>query len=161
VNYYTRRISRSQEIPEEENEPREVYPNPDPTEMGWEVYPLGLLETLARINFNYNFPKLYITENGAAYDDSVGEDGHVNDPLRVKYLQSHFKSVSKAIKMGVPVKGYFVWSLLDNFEWAHGYSKRFGLIFVDYGTQDRVLKDSAWYFKEVIKTNQVLEKMQE
>lgn len=161
VNYYTRRISRSQEIPEEENEPREVYPNPDPTEMGWEVYPPGLLEILARINFDYNFPKLYVTENGAAYDDSVGEDGHVNDPLRVRYLQSHFKSVSKAIKMGVPVKGYFVWSLLDNFEWAHGYSKRFGLIFVDYGTQDRVLKDSAWYYKEVIKSNQVLEKMHE
>ena len=161
VNYYTRRISRSQELPEDENEPRELYPNPNPTEMGWEVYPPGLSEILARINFDYNFPALYVTENGAAYDDSVGEDGHVNDPLRVQYLQSHFKSVSEAIKMGVPVKGYFVWSLLDNFEWAHGYSKRFGLIFVDYDTQERVLKDSARYYKEVIKANQVLEKMQE
>jgi beta-glucosidase len=161
VNYYTRRISRSQELPEDENEPRELHPNPNPTEMGWEVYPPGLSEILARINFDYNFPKLYVTENGAAYDDSVGEDGLVHDSLRVQYLQSHFKSVSEAIKMGVPVKGYFVWSLLDNFEWAHGYSKRFGLIFVDYDTQQRVLKDSAWYYKEVIKANQVLGKMQE
>ena len=118
-----------------------------------------VFEILARVDLDYNFPKLYVTENGAAYADALNDDGRVNDPLRVKYLQSHFKSVSKAINIGVPVKGYFVWSLLDNFEWAHGYSKRFGLIYVDYGTQERVLKESALYYKEVIDANQVLEKM--
>jgi beta-glucosidase len=161
VNYYSRRISRSQEIPEEQNEPREVYADPNPTEMGWEVYPQGLFDILARIDLDYNFPKLYVTENGAAYDDSVGENGQVNDPLRVNYLQSHFKSVAKAIQIGVPVKGYFVWSLLDNFEWAHGFSKRFGLIYVDYETQVRILKDSARYYQEVIKYNQAKKKLKE
>jgi beta-glucosidase len=125
--------------------------------MGWEVYPDGLYEILGRIHFDYNFPKLYITENGAAYPDVINAQGQVEDPLRFDYLKEHLKSVSKAIAMGVPVNGYFVWSLMDNFEWAHGYSKRFGLIYVDYETQERILKSSAKWYQTVIKSNAIVE----
>ena len=157
INYYTRGIVRSTEIPEAENEPQTLFPNPNPTDMGWEVYPPGLFEVLARVHFNYNFPMLYITENGAAYPDQLDENGQVDDPLRKVYYREHLKSVSKAIDTGVAVKGYFAWSLLDNFEWAHGYKMRFGLIYVDFATQQRVLKNSAKYYRDVIKANQVLE----
>ena len=157
INYYTRRISRSDVISEEENEPQQVFPNPEHTEMGWEVYPPGLFETLARIHFDYNFPKLYITENGAAYPDTLDQEGKVVDPGRIAYLQEHLKSLSRAIAIGVPVQGYFVWSLMDNFEWAHGFSKRFGIIYVDYENQERVLKSSAEWYRDVIATNRVPE----
>ena len=157
VNYYTRGIARSKDLPETENEPQTLFANPNPTEMGWEVYPQGLFETLGRIHFDYNFPKLYITENGAAYPDTLNEEGLVLDPLRIAYYQAHLKSVSQAIAMGVPVKGYFAWSLMDNFEWAHGYSKRFGLIYVDFESQERILKSSAKYYHDVIEANQVIE----
>ena len=157
VNYYTRGIARSKDLPEIENEPQTLFANPNPTEMGWEVYPQGLFEILGRIHFDYNFPKLYITENGAAYPDTLNEEGLVIDPLRIAYYQAHLKSVSQAIAMGVPVKGYFAWSFMDNFEWAHGYSKRFGLIYVDFETQERILKSSAEYYRDVIEANQVIE----
>ena len=157
VNYYTRGIARSKDLPEIENEPQTLFANPNPTEMGWEVYPQGLFEILGRIHFDYNFPKLYITENGAAYPDTLNEEGLVIDPLRIAYYQAHLKSVSQAIAMGVPVKGYFAWSFMDNFEWAHGYSKRFGLIYVDFESQERILKSSAEYYRDVIEANQVIE----
>lgn len=157
INYYTRGIVRSTEIPEGENEPQTLFANPNPTDMGWEVYPQGLFDILARVHFDYNFPMLYITENGAAYPDQIDEDGLVDDPLRTAYYREHLKAVSKAIEIGVPIKGYFAWSLLDNFEWAHGYSMRFGLIYVDYETQQRVLKNSAKYYRDVIQANQVIE----
>ena len=157
VNYYTRGIARSKDLPEIENEPQTLFANPNPTEMGWEVYPQGLFEILGRIHFDYNFPKLYITENGAAYPDTLNEEGLVIDPLRIAYYQAHLKSVSQAIAMGVPVKGYFAWSFMDNFEWAHGYSKRFGLIYVDFESQKRILKSSAEYYRDVIEANQVIE----
>jgi beta-glucosidase len=157
VNYYTRGVVRSEAIPEAENESRTVFVNPNPTEMGWEVYPEGLYEILGRIHFDYNFPKIYITENGAAYPDTVDEHGQVDDPLRIAYIKGHLKSVSKAIEAGVPVKGYFAWSLMDNFEWAFGYAKRFGLIYVDFETQKRILKNSANWYKGVIGANEILE----
>lgn len=157
INYYTRGIVRSKEISEAENDPQTLFPNPDPTDMGWEVYPQGLFDILARVHFDYNFPQLYITENGAAYPDQLDEDGQVADPLRIEYYREHLKAVSQAIEIGVPINGYFAWSLLDNFEWAHGYKMRFGLIYVDYETQQRVLKNSAKYYREVIKANQVIE----
>ncbi|MGW8226908.1 MAG: GH1 family beta-glucosidase, partial [Anaerolineales bacterium] len=156
VNYYTRWVVRSEDIPEEENEPQTVFANPNPTEMGWEVYPEGLYEILGRIHFDYNFPKIFITENGAAYPDVINTKSRVEDPLRIAYLNGHLKSVSRAIAMGVPVKGYFVWSLMDNFEWAHGYSKRFGLIYIDYETQERVLKSSAEWYGKVVNSNAVI-----
>ena len=157
VNYYTRGVVRSESIPEAENEARTVFLNPNPTEMGWEVYPEGLYEILGRVHFDYNFPKIYITENGAAYPDVIDEMGKVEDPLRIAYIRDHLISVSKAIAAGVPVKGYFAWSLMDNFEWSYGYSKRFGLIYIDFETQDRILKSSAHWYRDVIQSNAVIE----
>jgi beta-glucosidase len=157
VNYYTRHVVRSIEIPEAENAPRTVFLNPERTEMGWEVYPEGLYELLGRLHFDHRFPALYVTENGAAYPDRIGADGQVGDPLRVAYLKAHLSEVARAVAAGVPLRGYFVWSLLDNFEWAHGYSKRFGLIYVDYRTQQRVLKTSAHWYRRVIAANAVMD----
>ena len=150
VNYYSRNIARSHAIPEQQNEPRTVFPNPHPTEMGWEIYPAGLYDLLMRLKADYSFPAYYITENGAAFPDEIGPDGQVNDPRRVAFLRDHFEQASKALAAGMPLKGYFVWSLMDNFEWAWGYTKRFGLYYVDYATQARIPKSSAkWYAKMI------------
>lgn len=157
VNYYTRGVVRSSQVPEAENAPRTVFPHPERTEMGWEVYPEGLYELLARLHFDYRFPALYVTENGAAYPDQVGLDDQVEDPLRVAFFKRHLVAAARAIAAGVPLCGYFAWSLMDNFEWAHGYSKRFGLIYVDYPTQRRVLKTSARWYRRVIAANAVVE----
>ncbi|HLV33561.1 MAG TPA: GH1 family beta-glucosidase [Spirillospora sp.] len=121
------------------------------TEMGWEVYPDGLRRLLIRLHEDYAPGAIYITENGAAFEDPPPANGVIEDPLRVAYLEAHFEAASQAIAAGVPLKGYFVWSLLDNFEWAYGYSKRFGIIYVDYETQRRVLKRSALYLQRVIR----------
>lgn len=153
VNYYTRRIVRNTEVPEEQNLPQQVFPHPEHTEMGWEVYPEGLYQLLGRLHFDYDFPALYITENGAAFPDQVGPDGEVHDPKRVAYLRAHLEQVARALDAGIPVRGYFAWSLLDNFEWSYGYSKRFGLIYVDYATQRRIPKTSARWYGRVIAAN--------
>ncbi len=116
------------------------------TEMGWEVYPHGLDMILEELGRAYHLPALLVTENGAAFADEWTGDGRVPDGHRVAYLRDHLAAVERAIEHGVPVQGYFAWSLLDNFEWAEGYSKRFGLIYVDFATQRRVVKDSGrWY----------------
>jgi beta-glucosidase len=116
------------------------------TEMGWEVYPHGLSLVLEELTRVYRPPALLVTENGAAFEDSWNGNGRVSDPLRVAYLRDHLEAVAAALAQGVPVAGYFVWSLMDNFEWAEGYSKRFGLVYVDYPTQRRIVKDSGrWY----------------
>jgi beta-glucosidase len=125
------------------------------TEMGWPVMPDGLRELLVGLHRQYRPPAIYITENGAAFADQV-EDGAVHDAHRVDYLKEHFVAARRAISDGVPLRGYFVWSLMDNFEWAHGYTKRFGIVYVDYENQSRVLKDSASYFKRVIENNAVV-----
>ena len=157
INYYNRIIARSEEIAEEENAPRTVLREPEQTEMGWEVYPPGLYDILGRVHFDYNFPALYITENGAAYADQVGPDGQVDDPLRVAYYRQHLTQAARAIAAGVPLRGYFAWSLLDNFEWSRGYDKRFGLVYVDHATQQRILKSSAQWYARVIKANAVVD----
>lgn len=114
--------------------------------MGWEVYPQGLYDLLTRVQRDYAPPVVYVTENGAAYDDERDPDGAVHDDKRRAYLESHFAAARRAIDAGVPLRGYFVWSLMDNFEWAEGYSKRFGIIYVDYATQERTVKESGrWY----------------
>jgi beta-glucosidase len=123
--------------------------------MGWEVYPEGLYHLLGRLHFDYGFPALYITENGAAFKDQVDAEGQVDDPQRLAYIKRHLQQVHHAIACGVPVKGYFAWSLLDNFEWAYGYAKRFGLIYVDFATQQRLLKSSAKWYAQVIRENAV------
>jgi beta-glucosidase len=125
------------------------------TAMGWEVYPPGLTETLCDLDSRYGHPLLYVTENGAAFDDVVGPDGKIHDERRRQYLESHIKAAARAIDQGVNLGGYFVWSLLDNFEWGFGYSKRFGIVRVDYTTQERTIKDSGHWYAGVIRRNAV------
>jgi beta-glucosidase len=129
-----------------------VHSDPDAqrTDMGWEVYPDGLRALLSRVADEYAPQAIYITENGAAFGDVRGHDGRVHDPERTEYLQTHIDAVAAAVADGVPVKGYFVWSLLDNFEWAHGYSKRFGIVYIDYPTLERVPKDSFYWYRDFI-----------
>lgn len=115
------------------------------TDMGWEVYPEGLTELLVRMHTDYAVPPLYVTENGGAFKDAL-QDGQVHDADRTDYIARHIDAVAHAMSQGVRMEGYMVWSLLDNFEWASGYAKRFGIVHVDYATQKRTLKDSAlWY----------------
>ncbi len=128
-------------------------PDREYTEMGWEVYPEGLSELLIRVNRDYGPIPLYVTENGAAFPDQLNARGEVDDPRRINYLQTYLYESWKAMEKGVPLKGYFVWTLLDNFEWAFGYSKRFGLVYVDFENQKRYLKNSAHWYKEVISRN--------
>lgn len=123
------------------------------TATGWEVDPGGLSAVLVSLRDEYTTVPLYITENGAAQHDYVGPDGVVHDPGRISYISSHLAATKAAIDKGVDVRGYFVWSLLDNFEWALGYSMRFGLVWVDYPTGKRVPKDSYRWYSRVIATN--------
>lgn len=142
INYYIREVIRSKDA----HARQEVFPVKERTEMGWEVYPDGLFEILTRVQADYPFERLYVTENGAAFVDQVGPGNVVDDPRRVAYLQGYVDAAARAIEAGVPLHGYFAWSLMDNFEWAHGFSKRFGLIYVDYHTQERIVKASGrWY----------------
>lgn len=121
-------------------------PNACYTDMGWEVYPNGLRDVLVNVARNYPVVKLYVTENGAAFPDVWDGGDTVSDPLRVDYLRAHITACAEAIEQGAPLAGYFVWSLMDNFEWSEGYAKRFGLVYVDYPTQRRVIKESGrWY----------------
>ena len=123
------------------------------THIGWEVYPEGLFKLLTDLNQNYKLPPIYITENGAAVDDQV-VDGAVEDEQRCRYYQNHLSSVDQAIRKGVDIRGYFAWSLMDNFEWSEGYKMRFGIVHVDYVTQKRIPKRSAIWFKEFLNIRQ-------
>jgi len=131
-----------------------TYPRGLPvTDMGWEIQPDGLRRLLVRLHEEYTDAagvSLYVTENGAAFADQVAADGAVHDPDRVEFVHAHLAAVAAAIQAGVPVRGYFYWSLLDNFEWAWGYQKRFGIVRVDYATQERTVKDSGWAYAQVI-----------
>jgi beta-glucosidase len=119
------------------------------TQMGWEVYPQGLTELLVRLRDEYSPPPIYVTENGAAYADTR-LDGVVDDPERISYVDRHLRAVARAVEQGVDVRGYFLWSLLDNFEWAFGYSRRFGLVYVDFETLERVPKASYHWYRDVV-----------
>jgi len=130
------------------------------TDMNWLIEPSGLTRLLERIHRDYPGTPLLITENGAAYPDGPAEDGDVHDTLRIEYLDGHLRACHDALAAGVDLRGYFVWSLMDNFEWAEGYAKRFGIVHVDYRTQQRVLKDSAKWYREVIRRNGIAEPAQ-
>lgn len=143
INYYTRQIVRSSSRTPLGYEV--VKPDASLTEMGWEIYPDGLSETLERVHRDYTPDALYVTESGAAFPDTLGGV----DQERVDYLRAHFAAAAHALTHGVPLAGYFVWSLLDNFEWHNGFSKRFGLVFVDYETQRRTIKSSGHFFASV------------
>ncbi|WP_390891425.1 GH1 family beta-glucosidase [Dactylosporangium roseum] len=167
INYYSRHVVAAPD-PAEPAEPYWRAPTSWPgsegvrfqkrpgvpvTDMDWEVDAPGLTETLVRVAKDYPAIPLYITENGAAYRDAVEPDGSVDDQDRVAYFDAHYRACHDAIAAGVPLRGYFAWSLLDNFEWSWGYTKRFGMVRVDYETQKRTVKASGHRYREVIKRN--------
>jgi beta-glucosidase len=153
INYYTRGVMRdAPEVPilraARVPQHRRVH-----TETRWEVYPEGLTEALSWVRRRYGDIPLYVTENGAAFADAPAPKDLVPDVARVRYLREHVRAARRAIEAGVDLRGFFVWSLLDNFEWSHGYSKRFGIVHVDYSTQKRTPKRSARFYADVIRGN--------
>ncbi len=157
VNYYNRVVSRSDKVLDAQNQPRtvELAPKEEWTEMGWEEYPEGLNQVLNRVHLVYGPRRIYVTENGASYGTAPDADGRIPDERRLRFLREHFLAARRAIDAGVPLHGFFVWSLLDNFEWDRGYGQRFGIVWVDYETQVRIPKDSALWYSRVIATNSV------
>ena len=146
INFYTREVFKADSV-----EPFMVVPpeNVPVTDMGWEIFPQAFTELLTSLNSKYNLPPVYITENGCAMPDKLATNA-VHDESRINYYNQHLNALNDAIEQGVNVKGYFAWSLMDNFEWALGYSKRFGIVYVDYETQQRVIKDSGLAYKALI-----------
>ena len=153
VNYYSRQVCKAG--PEAPLYVETVPQRGEHTEMGWEVYPEGLYDILTRLHRDYAPRSLFVTENGAAYADRLDAQGEVADPRREAYLREHFLQARRAIDAGAPLHGYFVWSLMDNFEWSHGFGKRFGLIYVDYATGTRTIKGSGRWYSQVTRLNGV------
>jgi len=152
VNYYTRAVMRHDpEFPLVQAS--QVYPEGNEYSQMWEIYPPGMYELLTRVWADYRPAQIYVTENGIPVPDGLDFDGRVRDERRIRYLRDHLVQVHRAISEGIPVRGYFVWSLLDNFEWAYGYQMRFGLVYVDYATQKRTVKESGWWYAGVIQRN--------
>jgi len=154
VNYYSRSVIRHDATQLPFRAARVAQAASPHTDMGWEIYPKGFTDTLTWIKSRYGDIPLYVTENGSAWPDApAASDGRVEDPLRVEYLENHLKAIHDAIEQGVNLRGYYAWSLLDNYEWSHGYSKRFGIVHVNYETQERTIKDSGRFYSRVIETN--------
>ena len=153
INYYFRKVIKNKNNNEilhyEEMKPLES----EYTEMGWEIYPEGMLDLMRRIRTDYGDLHMAITENGAAFKDDKRKNGIIQDDDRVKFLKQHLETANKAIHEGIKLDGFYIWSLLDNFEWGHGYSKRFGLFYTDYESQERIWKRSGLWLKEFIKEN--------
>lgn len=148
LNFYSRNLVSAQGV-------IAPVPGSEYTEMGWEVCAPALRRLLNRLHAEYHLPSMYITENGAAFSDHLSPDGKIHDERRLDYIRQHLIQTRLAMQDGVDVRGYFVWSLLDNFEWAHGYARRFGIVHVDYETQKRTLKDSGDWYAGVIASNTV------
>lgn len=151
VNYYTRMVVRHAP-----GAPFKFAPVAQPgprTTMEWEIYPLGLRNVLISISRDYTPESILVTENGAAFHDPDPVEGRVEDPDRVEYIESHLRAVLEAREAGVPVDGYFYWTLMDNFEWSFGYRQRFGIVRCDFASQERVIKDSGRYYARVAKSN--------
>lgn len=154
VNYYTRLVVKHDETHPPINVGVEPQVDALHTEMGWEVFPLALTHILTWLKERYGDIPLYITENGSAFmDPPEAIDGRIEDPLRAEYLRRHLHAIRDAIQQGVNLRGYFAWSLLDNYEWSHGYTKRFGIVHVNYATQKRTIKDSGRYYSRIIESN--------
>jgi beta-glucosidase len=154
INYYTRSVTKHDPSAWPVRAARVLQPRHAYTETGWEVYPPGLTDTLKWVTSRYGRVPLYVTENGAAfYDPPQPIDGRVDDPMRVAYYRTHLRAAYEAVCQGVDLRGYFAWSLLDNYEWSLGYSKRFGIVHVDFATQQRTPKASASFYAEVIRTH--------
>ena len=152
VNYYSRAVIRNEEIDEKNNLPRNVDMGPK-TDFGWEIYPPGIYDLLMKLKNEYKVQNIYITENGCSYGDGPNSEGKINDTRRIEYYHSHLTELKRAIEDGVPCSGYFAWSLMDNFEWAQGFSQRFGLIWVDFETLERIPKESYYWYKKYISAN--------
>ena len=146
VNFYSRHRVRADGV-------ADPAPDAEFTDMGWEVHAPSLRRVLNRMHHDYHLPPVYVTENGAAFHDEAAPDGTIPDRRRLDYLRQHIVQAGLALQDGVDLRGYFAWSLLDNFEWAHGYSKRFGIIHVDHATQRRVIKDSGEWYARLIRSN--------
>ena len=153
INYYTRKVTRNDPTAPPVCASGVPQRRATHTETGWEVYPPGLADCLLGVKQRYGDVPLYVTENGAAFYDPPRTEGLVDDPLRIDYLREHLRVAHRVIQEGIDLRGYFAWSLLDNFEWSFGYSKRFGIVHVDYATQRRTPKASARFYAEVIRTN--------
>lgn len=152
INYYTRTVVRFDPyFPFLQG--AEVHPQGNEYSQMWEIYPAGISELLTRVHKDYAPARIYITENGIPVPDGIDADGRIRDYRRIRYLRDHLLEVRRAIENGVPVAGYFVWSLLDNFEWAYGYAMRFGLTYVDYLTQKRTVKESGYWYSQVVRQN--------
>ena len=146
INYYTRGVFRAADDGTWLQVPQEQAPK---TDFGWEIYPQGLGDLLKDFNRRYQLPPVFITENGSAMSDKrIG--GRVHDPERTRFIEQHLTELDRAMKAGVDIRGYFAWSLMDNFEWAEGFTKRFGLVYVDYETQERIIKDSGLAYREML-----------
>jgi len=152
VNYYSRAVIRNEEIDEKNNLPRNVDMGPK-TDFGWEIYPPGIYDLLMRLKNEYKVQNIYITENGCSYGDGPNSESKIKDIRRIEYYRSHLTELKRAIEDGAPCNGYFAWSLMDNFEWAQGFSQRFGLIWVDFETLERIPKESYYWYKKFISTN--------
>lgn len=150
INYYFRQVVTADPGGPAPYARQIPVPGAATTGMGWEVHPDGLEELLVRVAAEYQAERLYVTESGAAWPDTVDATGRVDDPRRTDYLEDHLDACARALRRGVPLAGHFAWSLLDNFEWAYGYDKRFGLIHVDYATQKRTVKTSGSRYAEII-----------
>ena len=152
INYYTRSVARfDPEFPL--IQASQIHPEGNEYSQMWEIYPPGIYEIVTRVWKEYDPNSIFLTENGVPVPDGVDFDGRVRDERRIRYLKNHLIHLHRAISEGAPVRGYFVWSLLDNFEWAYGYSMRFGLVYVDYPTQKRIIKDSGRWYAQVIREN--------
>ncbi|GER85507.1 MAG: beta-glucosidase [Thermogemmatispora sp.] len=156
VNNYSRMLVRGSPEPPLADQCRTVSPVPNAcyTDMAWEIFPQGLRDLLLDVSREYPVQRLYVTENGAAFPDEWDGGETVHDPRRVAYLASYISACAEALEQGAPLCGYFVWSLLDNFEWAEGYRKRFGIVYVDYASQRRVMKESAHWYAALLQTFQ-------
>jgi beta-glucosidase len=152
VNYYSRGVVRDDPADRPLRAARVRQEGSPHTAMDWEIYPAGLTEILLWIKGRYGSPPVFITENGAAFDDPPPAHGELPDARRVDYLRRHLLAAHQALDQGVDLRGYFAWSLLDNFEWAYGYTRRFGLVHVDFATQQRTPKASARFYGEVIRS---------
>jgi beta-glucosidase len=155
INYYTRIVVRKSKEPAFLGCEIVVPEHANLTGIGWEIYPEGLYNILMKICLDYGNPLMYITENGAAFSDTQIKDKTIQDDDRIGYIKAHLIEINRAIKDGANIGGYFLWSLMDNFEWSHGYSQRFGIIHVDFETLKRSWKKSAFWYRDVIERNGV------
>jgi beta-glucosidase len=153
VNYYSRALVKFSQ--DSKLNYQSVKGNLKKTAMGWEIYPEGLYDIIVKLRKEYTQLPIYITENGAAFDDTLSDKKRINDVERINYIKSHLLKIADLNQQGADIRGYYLWSFMDNFEWAYGYSKRFGIVYVDFKTQERILKDSALWYKDVIKNRAI------